>query len=132
MPTIQAHVSGDELLKAAEQLTPAELQEFVAGVLVLRAQRQAPHLSAEESKLLLSINQGLPEELCNRLNTLIAKRDDDTLTNEEHQELIQLTDQVEQRQAERAAALGKLAILRKTSLTSLMDQLGIKAPSNGQ
>jgi len=132
MPTIQAHVSGDELLKAAEQLTPAELQEFVAGVLVLRAQRQAPHLSAEESKLLLSINQGLPEKLRNRLNTLIAKRDDDTLSNEEHQELIQLNDQVEQRQAERAAALGKLAILRKTSLTSLMDQLGIKAPSNGQ
>ena len=65
MPTIhvEAHLSRRDLLKATEQLDPAEFQQFVADVLGLRAQRQAPRLSANESDLLLTINRGLPEDV---------------------------------------------------------------------
>ena len=56
MPTIhvEARVSGDDLLDAARQLNPEEFRQFVAGVLDLRAERQAPRVSAVEADLLLA------------------------------------------------------------------------------
>src|SRR5437879_3741217 len=106
MPTIQveAHLSRRDLLRATEQLDPAEFQQFVADVLGLRAERQAPRLSTSESDLLLIINRGLPEDLQRRYRELIAKRGQQTLSPEEQSELLRLSDQVEQLEAERLAA----------------------------
>jgi hypothetical protein len=129
MPTIQveAQVSRRELLKAVEQLDALELQQFVADVLALRAQREAPRLSPAETELLLRINQGLPEELRPRFEHLIAKRRNETLTPEEYDELLRLTETLEQQQASRIAALTELAQLRKTPLAALMKDLEIQA-----
>src|SRR5262245_29825501 len=103
MPIIQveAHVSRQELLQAAAQLESAELARFVADVQRLRAERQVPRLSAAEGELLLRINQGLPLPLRQRYQELIAKRRQQTLTAEEHAELLRLTDEVEQLEADR-------------------------------
>ena len=88
MPTIQveAHLSSRDLLKAAEQLDPAEFQQFVTDVLGLRASRQTPRLSAAESELLLIVNRALPEEFQGRYRDLIAKRRQQILTGEEYSE----------------------------------------------
>jgi hypothetical protein len=133
MPTIhvEARVSGDDLLDAARQLDPAEFQQFVAGVLDLRAQRQAPRVSATEADLLLRINAGLPDGVRQRCRELREKRQDGTLAPEEQAELFRLTDDVERQQADRVAALTELAQLRRVSLSALMDQLGIRAPADG-
>jgi len=133
MPTIQveAQVSGQELLKAVEQLPPAEFQQFVADVLVIRAQRQAPRLSTKETDLLLHINQELPADLRQRSEQLIVKRREQTLTADEHAELLRLTEEVELCEARRLAALTELAQLRRTSLVNLMTVLGIRAPAHG-
>jgi hypothetical protein len=48
----------------------------VAEVLKLRAQQEAPNLSALESELLLKINQGISEEMQQRFDQLVAKRQD--------------------------------------------------------
>lgn len=63
MPTIhlRAEVSRDALLEAVEQLSPPELDQFVAAVLQLRSRRGPGRLDAAESDLLTRINQGLPE-----------------------------------------------------------------------
>jgi hypothetical protein len=133
MPTIrvEAQVSGDDLLDAARQLDPAEFGRFVAAVLDLRAERDAPRVPAAEADLLLRINAGLPDDLRRRFDELAAKRQDETLTPEEHTELLRLTDDVERRQADRVAALTELARLRGLSLAAVMAQLGIRAPSDG-
>jgi len=133
MPTIQveAQVSGQELLKAVEQLPPAEFQQFVADVLVIRAQRQAPRLSTKETDLMLHINQELPADLRQRSEQLIVKRREQTLTADEHAELLRLTEEVELCEARRLAALTELAQLRRTSLVNLMTVLGIRAPAHG-
>jgi hypothetical protein len=132
MPTIQveAHLSPRDLLKATEQLDAAELQQFVADVLGLRARRQAPRLSATESELLLIVNRGLPEPIGLRYRELIAKRRQQTLTPEEHDELLRLTDQVEQLEADRLAALSALAQVRQTTLAALIADLGLRAPAH--
>jgi hypothetical protein len=132
MPTIQveARLSWHDLLKATEQLDPAEFQQFVAEVLGLRARRQAPHLSAAESRLLLIVNRGLPEGLQQRYRDLLAKRRQHILTPEEHGELLRLSDQVEDYQADRLTALSELAQLRHTTLPELMADLGLRAPAH--
>jgi hypothetical protein len=129
MIRVEAQVSAEQLLKAVEQLPPQELEAFVTQVLRLRAQREAPSLPVSESELLLKINQGIPSGLQNRFNELIAKRQALTLTEAEHAELIQLSDQIEQLDAERIAPLAELARLRNQSLTEVMQDLGIQPPA---
>src|SRR3712207_6810239 len=124
MPVIQ--VEADQLLKAVEQMPPHELDAFVAQVLAVRAQREAPMLSATESTLLIRINHAIPQPLQQRFDALIARRDAERLSPEEHAELLELTTQIEQREADRIAALAALAQLRNMSLNDLMQSLRIQ------
>lgn len=54
---------------------------------------------------------------------LLAKRQEESLTESEYQELIVLSDQYEQQNAERMKHIVQLASIRGISLTELMDQL---------
>jgi len=78
--------------------------------------------------LLEKINQGLPPDVQHRYDELTAKRRAETLTPGEHQELLTLIDRIERADAERAQRLSELAWLRKVSVTTLMDALGIRSP----
>lgn len=67
----------------------------------------------------------MPPHIQQRFNELVAKRQAETLTPEELQELLQLTDQIETSDAQRVQYLGELARLRGISLPDLMKELGI-------
>ena len=121
-------MSIEKLLDGAAQLDTPELEHFVSEVLALQAKRRAPHLSRDEAALLQKINQGLPPDVQQRYDTLIEKRQEETLTSDEHQELITMNDQIEETDAERVKDLATLAQLRKVSITALMDELGIHPP----
>lgn len=121
--------STEQLLNAIAQMPSTELEVFVEQVLKLRAQRQAPSLSAAETELLLKINEGIPTNLQHRFNELVAKRQALTLTEVEHAELIQLGDRIEQFDAERIEHLAALAKLRQRSLREIMQDLGIQPPA---
>jgi hypothetical protein len=125
---VEARLSSDDLLKAIEQLDTHELARFVERLLDLKAQRSAPSLPPQETELLAKINRGLPSDLAERYQELVAKRRAETLTAQQHEELLSLSDQVEHLEAERVEALAELAILRGTSLTRLMVDLGLQAP----
>ena len=131
MPVIQveAQVPTDELLKAVGRLSQPDLEQFVFQVIALRAQRQAPGLPRAESELLLKINEGVPPDIQTRYNELIAKRQAETLTPDEYEELLRLTQQVEKLEVRRVEYLAELARLRGTSLTALMENLGIRPPT---
>lgn len=128
MPTLQVEASHDQLLRAVEQLKPDELDRFVAQVVALRAARVAPSLPHDEAQILQRIAATLPPELQQRFDALVEKRRQETLTPGEHGELITLTTEVEQFDAERAAALVQLATLRGTSVRDLMQALAIEPP----
>lgn len=127
---VEAQVSSDELLKAVGQLSPTDLERFVSDVISLQAQRKAPSVPYAEAELLLKINQGVPASIRDRYQALIAKRQSETLNAEEHGELLRLTDQVEQLEAQRVEYLAELARLRRTTLTALIQTLGISAPTH--
>jgi sRNA-binding carbon storage regulator CsrA len=121
-----------EILSRASYLKSAEdFEELTSGLLALRAKRLAPVVSGEETRLLLSINEGVSDELTDRVASLIEKRDDGRLTLEEHSELQQLADEVERRGVERLEALSKLAALRGVSLRELMLSFGVATGDHG-
>lgn len=126
---IKTELPFDELLKAVAQLDLPDLEDLLSEVIALQAQKKAPNLSGPETDLLLKINQGLPAEVQNRFDELVAKRQDETLTPDEHQELLDLTNQIEQSDAQRVKYLAELAQLRGTSLTGVMKNLGIHQPT---
>ena len=130
MPTvhIEANLSTGELLEAVDALNPAELDQFVAEVLALRARRRAPSLPPDEAELLLRINQGLPDAVRARYEELHARQDAGTLEPEEHEELLRIITGMEDLQAQRAEDLARLAQLRGVTLSGLLDSLGIQAP----
>ncbi|MEN8219687.1 MAG: STAS/SEC14 domain-containing protein [Pseudomonadota bacterium] len=131
MPTVQvkAQLSFDELLNVVKQFNSYDLERFALSVRHVQAQRKAPSIPRRESELLLKINQKLPYDIQAAYDKLIAKRQAETLNSNEYQALLDLTEKVEQFEAKRIEAMTELAGLRQTSLTQLMDELGIKSPS---
>lgn len=126
---IEAELSTDKLLEAVKQLSLRELDSFIEQVLAFQAERKAPALPVDETALLLKINNGPPAKVQQRYRKLIKLRQEERLTQDEYEELLRLTDDVEQKQVERLEALAELARLRGKSLRELMDVLGIKPPA---
>ncbi len=83
-----------------------------------------------ESELLEAINRGFSEEVWVRYRELVARRQDETLSGEEHAELIALIDQIELANAHRIECLAELANLRQVPLRDLMTKMGIGPTAN--
>jgi hypothetical protein len=133
MPTVEVvskvNIELDEVLDSVAQLEIAELGQFAFQVNSVLARRKAPSLPEQEAELLQRINQGVAPTALQRYDELNAKRQDETLTPEEHQELLALITRIEEADAERLKHLVELAQLRGVSLDALMDQLGIHPPT---
>ena len=124
--TSQIEIDLDEVLQGLARLGTKELEQFVEKVIALQAQRRAPSLPKDETELLQQINRGLPADIRQRYDALNAKLHDDTITSEEHEELLTLIDRIELADAERMQRLIALAQLRGVSVDTLMEQLGIR------
>jgi hypothetical protein len=83
-------------------------------------------LPKDETELLQQINCGLPADIRQRYDALNAKLHDETITPQEHAELLALIDRIELADAERMQRLITLARLRGVSVDTLMRQLGIR------
>jgi Asp-tRNA(Asn)/Glu-tRNA(Gln) amidotransferase C subunit len=116
------------LIKAVEQLNAFDLQQFLLQVLMLQAQRQGAVGACHEAELLLKIQQDLPNDLHSRYQELLTKRQAETLTPTEYEELLQCTEQVEQWDAQRVEYLTELARWRGISLTQLLHELNFQPP----
>lgn len=119
-------MSIDELIQAANNLSETDLDQLLQQIVTLRAQRRkASVVSEEEAPLLQQINRTVPTELRSEYQKLREKREAETLTQPEHQQLIELSKQIETFGAQRLEALAQLAQLRQVTLLDLMQSLGI-------
>lgn len=125
--SIPAQTSMNELLQGVKNLPIQELEQFIQHVLILRAQRSANSLSVQESELLEYINCPIPAPLQQRYDRLSEQQRQHCLSEDEHKELLNIIEQIEQFDLQRLHYLGKLAKLRKVSLKTVMQDLGIKA-----
>lgn len=105
-----------------------DVQHYIVELL----QRQVtPHIhtSSEpltENELLQKINLGFTPEFWQHYSLLIEKRQSETLTLAEQQELITFSDQIELANAQRIQNLVLLAKIRQTTLPEVMKNLGIQ------
>ena len=93
----------------------------------LQNQTESARLSPQESKLLKQINASLSAIESESYRILLAKRDAEELDAQEQMELIALSDKIEEANAHRMKAVAELARLRKTSLSALMETLGLSS-----
>ena len=115
------------LLERVRQMQPSEFEAFVEQAMALRVGRTATTLSPAETALVQRINRGLSIDMRKRYSALAKRRNRNLLTSEEHQELLELTQQAENQDVDRTAALIELAKLRQVPLRMLMKQMGIQA-----
>lgn len=113
------------LLLETANLSSFELDNFVSQAIVLRAKRNALNIAHDEAKLLLKINQGLSLTSQKRFDDLAEKLQSETMTLEEREEFLILTNRIEKQDAKRIELLGKLAEIREKSLDEVMKDLGI-------
>jgi excisionase family DNA binding protein len=119
-------MSLDELIQAANDLNESDLERLLQQIVALRSQRKAHVLPIEEADLLDRINQGVSADLRAEYQALRAKCEAEALTEAEHEQLIHLSNQIEQWGAQRLEALATLAQLRQVALPTLMETLGIE------
>ena len=125
---INAKFSFNQVVNAVKQLPETEREKLLYQIAAVRPLYEDHRLPPDESELLIKINQGIPEKLQRKYNELLHKRDEKTLTNDEYEELLRLTDQMEILDAKRIEHLTELANIRNKPLVLLMDELGIKPP----
>ena len=117
-----------QIISTVRTMPLADLEELVDEVLTIQAERRAPHISGEESKLMKTVERRLSESKQNRLRELQALRDDEKLSADGYAELAAITDELEEIHADRMKALLELANLRGTTLSEQMNQIGIVLP----
>lgn len=127
--TSKVQIDIEDLLEGLSQLKTPELEGVLSKASDILAQRKAPSLSASESELMLKISQGLPQEIQSRYDELSEKMSGDTISHTEHEELLELVDQIELKDAERLEYLLQLSRLRNISLNELFAQLDINPPA---
>ena len=125
MSKVQIELDMNEVLHGLSELQKDEFETFVGKILSLQAQRKALNLSKDETNLLqkMNVRLGIDDEA--KLKYLNAKLRDETLTKDEHTELMALLERVEQLDAERMDALIQLAALRRVALEETVKRTGL-------
>lgn len=93
---------------------------------ILREEAENEVVEESEEYLLQQVSLGIPVEKWNRYHALIALRNAEQLTVEEHQTLIHISNEIETRNARRMPYIFRLAALRHVSPESLIQTLGIQ------
>lgn len=124
--TIQTQLPFEQLIQTVEQLDASELEQLIAQAIRVQTKRKTLSLPKEQSLLLQQITQCIPNDLQERYNFLISKRQDNSLTDEEYQELINLGEHIEAIDVKRLENLTKLAKLRQTSLNELIQEFQLQ------
>jgi hypothetical protein len=119
-----------DLLQATRQLNLQELGEFSAQVAAIYQERRSD-AATTEALLLSVVHQSLPKPTQQRWDELLEKRDAASLSASEYEELLQLTDEVEDLNVQRMTALSQLAQARGVDLRTMMRQLNLPEPIYG-
>jgi hypothetical protein len=120
-------VSANHLIEKISQLPPDQLAEVNDFVDFLRERRPKP--APTEPELIASIRELSKIPSPKRYDRLVRKRQEGTITAQEMNDLIRMTEALEARMVERTQALATLAQLWGCSLKEVLDRIGIKAPA---
>ncbi len=107
-------------------LNVIELDQVMQEVIILRRKKLPSVLTQNETELLKKINSVAPTVIQKRYDFLVKKRKNETINDEEYQELLELTAYMENLGVKRLEYLLELAKLRNLSLDEIVEQLQLK------
>ena len=114
-----------KILDEMGRLTVRQLERVIEKAALLRLQKRKRVMPLRESDLLQKIGRGLSQEKNLRLQQLEQKLRDEVITRNEHSELLRLTNELERLASQRLKALRDLAVLRRTPVAKLMQEMGL-------
>lgn len=123
MAVHQLEITTENLLNAVAQMPESEFNRFVAKAKKLRTNHKN---STKEIELIHKINTVFENFPRQRYDELNAKFEAETLTEDEYQEILKLSDKSEILSAERLRYILELAKLRHQTLEEAFKSLGIK------
>lgn len=123
MAVHSVEITTENLLNIVSQMPDSEYEIFIETASKLR---QKHKVSTKEAEIILKINTIFPSDLRSRYNELYKKFQLKTLSEMEHNELLELNDKLELLNAERLKQIGKLAKLRKQTPEQVIQDLRIK------
>ena len=119
------------LMQGAAQMPITELERFVQQLNALIVQRKTTDTNYRQRFLLGKINETiLSKDKTERYQFLIYKHEFNVLSDAEHQELMQLTEDEETIRVQRLTYLVELAQLKGLGLSQLMENLGLNQRAN--
>ncbi len=118
------------IFQTLSSLSLSDLDQVMKQVIGLRKQKLPGVLSQAEADLLKKINTPPPFEVQQRYDYLIDLRKRGKLSEDEYQELLELTAFTENLNVKRLENLTQLAKLRNISLDDLIEQLELKPQLN--
>ncbi len=127
MENLSQHQQINQIFQYLPTLSLAELDQVMKRLLGLRKQKLTTVLSHTETDLLVKINTPAPVEIQKRYDYLLKKRNSETLSNNEYQELLELTKYTETLNVQRFEYLLELSKLRNIPLDELLAQLELKS-----
>ena len=130
--TIEINPEIERQLQYAAARAGVAPEAYIVGLLQQNLRRATQRhktdrsLPRQEAELLRKINRSISQIQWERYDQLLAKRRTETLTPEELDELISLSDQIEAANVRRIKYLAELARLRNSTVSALIAELGIK------
>lgn len=115
----------DEVLAGIARLKTPDLEHFQQEVNLLLGRHRGTSLKEQESILLEKINNRVIPAVWQRYEVLHLKMQEETITPDEHSELLTLVEQMETANVEWLKNIVELARLRAVTPQVLMQQLGI-------
>lgn len=125
--TIQIEENLEKRLRQRAAAEGVHLDDYIVKTLEAQVSSSATAANKQrELELLQKINLGIPSELWEHYNALVEKRQEEKLEPEELEELIAISNRIEEANAQRLPYLIELAQLRQVSLETVFQQLGLQ------
>lgn len=116
-----------KILETIKRLETPVLESFLDEVSLILARRKSVSLSKKESTLMDKINNGVSIQVRERQKELSLKNRCENLIAKEKQELLQISQQIEEADILRLTSLIELAQTREVSVDTLMNEFGLKS-----
>jgi hypothetical protein len=119
-------VGFDDLVQGVSRLNKTELATFFEKLNHAISGQKPPAPIGEEAVLLKQIKEIIPMSVVRHFKELQAKQHNNTISEKEQEEILVITDFIEEKSAERVALLAALAKIRQISITDLAKQMQLK------
>jgi hypothetical protein len=120
------HIGFDDLVQSVSRLNTTELTTFFEKLNHTLSGQQSLSPFGEEVILLKQIKTIIPASVIRRFKELQTKQYNDSISDKEREEILTITDFIEEKSAERVLLLGELAKIRQIPLIDLVKQLQLK------